>query len=120
MSQRGRAGIAVLALAVQMLVLYAPRAPAVDTGGLPLDKVAHVAAFALPTAALILAGAPRGWVIGLMAVHAPLSELLQHLLLADRSGDPWDVLADLAGVALGAWWAARAGVRRGAGPAMRR
>ncbi|HSO04907.1 MAG TPA: hypothetical protein VLQ92_10530, partial [Candidatus Limnocylindrales bacterium] len=78
------------------------------------------AAFALPTAALILAGVSRGWVIGLMVVHAPLSELLQHRLLADRSGDPWDVLADLAGVALGAWWATRAAVRRGAGPAMRR
>jgi VanZ family protein len=103
-----------------MMVLYAPRAPAVDTGGLPLDKVAHVAAFALPTAALILAGAPRGWVIGLMALHAPLSELLQHLLLADRSGDPGDVLADLAGVVLGAWWATRAAVRRGAVPATRR
>ncbi len=32
----------------------------------------HIAVFALPTVALIAAGAPRGWVIGLMAVHAPL------------------------------------------------
>jgi hypothetical protein len=99
-------------VSVQLVVLYVPRAPAVDTGGLPLDKVAHVAAFALPTAALILAGVPRAWVIGLMALHAPVSEVLQHRLLADRSGDPWDVLADLVGVALGALWTTRTGARQ--------
>ena len=62
----------------------------------------HIAVFALPTVALIAAGVPRGWVIGLMAVHAPLSEVIQGALLADRSAEGADVLADLAGVALGA------------------
>ena len=61
----------------------------------------HVAVFALPTVALIGAGVPRGWVIGLMAVHAPLSEVVQGALLADRSPEGADVVADLAGVALG-------------------
>jgi VanZ family protein len=89
-------------VALQFAVLYAPRAPAVDTGGLPVDKLVHVAAFALPTAALIAAGLPRGWVIGLMAVHAPLSEVIQGALLADRSAEGADVVADLVGVALGA------------------
>lgn len=103
MSQRARIGFAALALMMQFAVLYAPRAPMVDTGGLPLDKVVHVLAFALPTAALIAAGVPRRWVIGLMAVHAPLSEVVQGWLLADRSDEPWDVVADLAGVALGAF-----------------
>jgi len=112
MSRRGHFGIAILAVGLQLMVLYAPRVSAVATGGLPVDKVVHLVVFALPTAALIVAGAPRGWVIGLMALHAPLSELLQQHLLADRSGDPWDVVADLAGVALGAWWATRAGGRR--------
>jgi hypothetical protein len=102
MDQRGRAGVAVLALLLQFAVLYAPRAPGVDSGGLPVDKVVHMAAFALPTVALIASGLPRVWVIGLMAVHAPLSELVQHRVLAHRSGDPWDVVADLVGVALGA------------------
>ena len=37
MSQRGRAGLAALALGLQFAVLYAPRAPAVDTGGVPVD-----------------------------------------------------------------------------------
>jgi VanZ family protein len=102
MSQRARAGLAAVALGMQFVVLYAPRAPAVDTGGIPVDKLVHVAAFALPTAALIAAGLPRGWVIGLMAAHAPLSELLQGQLLADRSAEGADVVADLVGVALGA------------------
>lgn len=103
MSQRGRAGLAALALGVQFAVLYAPRAPAFDSGGIPVDKLVHIAVFALPTIALIGAGAPRGWVIGLMAAHAPLSEVVQGALLADRSAEGADVLADLAGVALGAF-----------------
>jgi VanZ family protein len=102
MSQRARTGLAALSLGLQFAVLYAPRAPAVDTGGIPVDKLVHVAAFALPTAALIVAGLPRGWVIGLMAVHAPLSEVIQGALLADRSAEGADVVADLVGVALGA------------------
>jgi len=102
MSQRARTGLAALALGMQFAVLYAPRAPAVVTGGVPVDKLDHVAAFALPTAALIAAGLPRGWVIGLMAVHAPLSEVVQGQFLVDRSSEGADVVADLVGVALGA------------------
>ena len=107
MSQRARVGSAVLALGLQFAVLYAPRAPAVDTGGLPVDKLVHLVAFALPTAALIAAGVPRGWAIGLMAVHGPLSEVVQGAVLADRSAEWGDVVADLAGVALGVLVASR-------------
>jgi VanZ family protein len=107
MSQRARTGLAALALGMQIAVLYAPRAPAVDSGGIPVDKLVHVAAFALPTAALIAAGVPRGWVLGLMAVHAPLSEMLQGQFLADRSAEGADIVADLVGVALGALVASR-------------
>jgi hypothetical protein len=89
------------ALGLQLAVLYAPRAPGIATGGLPVDKLVHIAVFALPTAALIAAGVPRRWAIGLMAVHAPLSELIQGSLLADRSAERADVVADLAGVLLG-------------------
>ena len=102
MSQRARSGLAALAVGLQLVVLYAPRVPAVDTGGLPVDKLVHVVAFAVPTVALIAAGLPRGWVIGLMAVHAPLSEIIQGRLLTDRSMQAADVVADLVGVALGA------------------
>jgi hypothetical protein len=92
---------AVGALGLQLAVLYAPRAPGIATAGLPVDKLVHIAVFALPTAALIAAGVPRRWAIGLMAAHAPLSELIQGSLLADRSAERADVVADLAGVLLG-------------------
>ena len=36
------------------------------------------------------------------AVHAPLSEVIQHVVLPGRSGDVWDAVVDLAGVGLGA------------------
>jgi hypothetical protein len=50
----------------------------------------------------------RFWwlVTGVFAAHAVVSELVQHLFYARRTGDPLDVLADWAGVALG-WGAAR-------------
>jgi len=103
MSQRARAGLAALALLLQCVVLYAPRAPQVGTGGLPMDKLVHITAFALPTVALVAAGAPRGMVIALMAGNALFSELVQDRLLAERSGDVADVVADLVGVAIGAY-----------------
>jgi len=43
----------------------------------------------------------------LLAVHAVVSELVQHYLLAGRSGDPSDSVADLAGVLIVTallWW----------------
>jgi hypothetical protein len=39
--------------------------------------------------------------VGLLVVHAVSSELIQHWLLANRSGDPADVAADLVGIAVG-------------------
>jgi VanZ family protein len=43
------------------------------------------------------------WVaVLLFAIHAPVSELVQHFLLPGRSGDVWDAVLDLVGVALGA------------------
>jgi VanZ family protein len=102
-SRRARIAAAGGALLLQLVVLYAPRTPAVVTSGLPLDKVGHALVFALPTIALIAAGVPRGWVIGLMAVHAPVSELVQQQVLSARSGEIGDVLADLVGVGIGAW-----------------
>lgn len=100
-AQATRAEVAAVALGLQLAVLYAPRAPAIATGGLPVDKLVHIAVFALPTTALIKAGVPRRWVIGLMSAHAPLSELIQGSLLTDRSTERADTLADLAGVLLG-------------------
>lgn len=99
---RGLRNLAAAAtVALQLAVLYWPRPPSVPSGGLPLDKVAHVVVFALPVVALVAVGASRRWVAAAMVVHAAASELVQHTLLARRSGDPGDVAADLVGVALG-------------------
>ena len=77
------------------------------------DKIVHAVLFAAPV--LAAAAVLRRWrgPALVLAVHAPLSEWIQHALLPHRSGDPLDVVADLAGVALAAalarWWGSRRG-----------
>ena len=89
-----------LAVAVQLVVLYSP-----EGGGPPLfpqsDKVVHVLVFLVPVALAVLAGLPRRAVVAVFAAQAVLSEVVQWLFLPHRSGDGWDVVADLTGVALG-------------------
>ena len=89
-----------LTVAVQLCAVYWPR---VDVQG-PVtwtDKVVHVLLFLVPTVVGLLAGVRPAHVVGALALHAPVSELAQHFLLAGRSGDVWDVVADLSGVVLG-------------------
>ena len=88
-------------LVVHLAALYWPRV-AVDGPVTWSDKAVHVALFALPAAAGLLAGLRRVLVIVPLALHAPLSEVLQHTALPNRSGDLADTVADLAGVVLGA------------------
>lgn len=84
-------------LLVSLYVLFTPRA-----GGEALfpyaDKVVHLALFAA------LAATTR-WRFGVglwaVAAYAVLSEVVQGVLLTTRSGDGYDVVADLLGVALG-------------------
>jgi hypothetical protein len=90
-----------LAVLVHLVVLYAPRAPAAP-GPVWIDKVVHVTIFAAVALAAAWAGLPRRPVALLLLGHAVISELLQWLLLPGRSGDPWDSVADAAGVALAA------------------
>lgn len=94
-----------IALAVQLVVLYAPRG-----GGAPpfpnADKIAHATIFALPVLFALLARLRTGLVVGVAALHAPVSELIQWTLLPHRDGDVWDAVADLVGVGLG-WLLAR-------------
>ncbi|PRY62796.1 hypothetical protein BCF74_1032 [Knoellia remsis] len=95
---------AVVAVVVQLVLVYAP-----SSGGPPLfpnaDKVIHVVIFALPVGLAILARLPWLPVVAVMAAHAPVSEIVQGTMLSQRSGDVWDAVADLVGVALG-WFVA--------------
>ena len=103
----------VAAVAVQLVVLYAPG----DVGPLPFphaDKVVHVGVFLVPVALALLAGFRGATVVAVFAGQALVSELVQWRLLGDRSGDVVDVLADLTGVVLGVV------VARLAGPALAR
>jgi VanZ family protein len=89
-----------VALVLQLIAVYSPNVPAgPQING--LDKVIHVSIFAAPVLAGLMAGISAPWVLGILAVHAPVSELIQHFVLPHRSGEVFDVLADLAGVALG-------------------
>ena len=109
--RRAWVGALVLALAVQLVVLYAPAVPDVPGTGVPgADKVVHAAVFAAVTLAALRAGL-SGWVVAAYGLaHAGVSEALQHVLLAGRTGDGADVVADVAGVVAGllaAWWLSR-------------
>jgi hypothetical protein len=91
----------VLAVVVNVVVLYAPEAPG-GAASIPyLDKVVHFSVFAVVAWTGRWAGVPINWLIGLLAVHAVGSELIQHFLLPNRAGDPWDALADCVGIVAG-------------------
>ena len=81
-------------------MLFAPR-----SGGDGLfygsDKVVHVVLFGLLAATTRWRFGPLTAALVAVAAYAPVSELVQGLLLPTRSGDPWDVVADLLGVAAG-------------------
>ena len=85
-----------LSVVGHLAVLYWPRSP--STGGLPIDKVVHAVIFGMVLWFAARAALPVWPVAAVLAVHAVASELIQHYVLAGRSGDPADTVADLAGV----------------------
>lgn len=100
------------AVLAQLVVLYAPRAPSTDQVplvGPVLDKLVHLAVFALVAWTGRRAGVRVRLLVVVLLAHAVLSELLQHWVLPHRSGDPLDALADAAGVLVGLLLPARRG-----------
>ncbi|HZX09023.1 VanZ family protein [Kribbella sp.] len=95
----------VVAAAVQLYGVYAPREAGPNLGIPQIDKVAHCILFGAVAFTGLKAGLPARWLLGALAANAVISELVQHWFLPQRDGDPFDALADLAGVALGAWLA---------------
>ena len=83
-------------------VLFWP-SPAGSAVALPgADKAVHTGLFLLLAGTAALRFGAVGRVLALVLVYAVVSELAQAGLLAERSGDAWDVLADGAG-ALAGW-----------------
>jgi hypothetical protein len=91
----------VVVVGIHVAALYWPRV-SVEGPVAWTDKVVHVLLFALPAAAGLLAGVRPAYLLLPLALHAPVSEALQHFVLPNRSGDPWDAVADLTGVVVGA------------------
>lgn len=95
-----------LALAVQLVALYAPSSP--GEGGIPhLDKLVHAGIFGAVALTAAAVGLPLRWVVPVLLVHAGLSEVVQGTLLPHRDGDWHDALADAVGTLLGAALALR-------------
>ncbi|RRD46724.1 VanZ family protein [Tessaracoccus sp. OH4464_COT-324] len=89
----------------QLLALYLPGSPEPSAPLFPGDdKVVHLVLFLLP--ALALGRITRAWwPLGLLGLHAVISEWVQLNYIPHRSGDVLDVLADVLGIALGdAYW----------------
>jgi VanZ family protein len=89
---------------LSVYVLFTPTAggPALFAGS---DKLVHLVLFALLAATARGRFGPAAPVLVAVAVYAVASELIQAALLDSRSGDVYDVLADLLGALVG-WWIA--------------
>jgi VanZ family protein len=105
---------AVLAVLLQLWGLYRVAGPPQPAWFPFADKLQHALGFAVPVLLILLAIAlrgPLGWqwasfrvtalVVAVFAMHAVVSELIQHVWYLYRTGDPIDVLADWAGIAVG-------------------
>lgn len=94
-----------MAVLVSLVVLFAP-----SGGGTALfagsDKVVHLLLFAGLAFTTRWRFGPVAAGLAAVAGYAALSELVQAFALPGRSGDLYDVLADLAGAGLG-WVLAR-------------
>jgi VanZ family protein len=130
------AGLAALAVVAQLYGVYRVTGPPSPPWFPHADKAEHAVGFALPVGLVVVAAGLRALsrgrrpsrralavVVAVFAVHGVVSELVQHFLYTTRSGDPFDVLADWTGTALGAVvaWAvlgpARVELRRGSAAA---
>ncbi|WP_344222056.1 VanZ family protein [Kribbella sancticallisti] len=102
-----RAGF-VLACLIHLYGLYAPRQAGSEVGFPYADKFGHFALFGVVAYLGLRVGVRARWLLPILAANAVVSELVQHYLLPLRSGDPLDSVADLCGLALGAWLGTRA------------
>ena len=88
-----------------LAVLYASLAPLNVPADLPthFDKVEHAAAYVFLAVWFTgLVARPRYWRVAVALVALGLTiEVLQAAMPFGRQGDPWDVLANVAGIGIG-------------------
>ncbi|MFP5283662.1 MAG: VanZ family protein [Actinomycetes bacterium] len=112
--------LAGLAVTAQFYGLYRPSVPSPPPWFPGADKLLHALGFALPVLLVLAAVRIRGWgrgvptALGLFALQAVVSELAQHRYYRYRTGDPYDLLADVLGIAAG-WLANRSLTRQKSG-----
>jgi len=94
-----RRAVFAIALVVHLVALYTPKA-AVPSPVLGTDKLAHMALFGVVLWTGVRAGLRQRPLLVTLAINAVASEVVQALWLAKRSGDVWDTVADLIGLAL--------------------
>ena len=107
------AAAALLAVLLQMWGLYRVTGPPQPAWFRHADKLDHTVGFALPVLLILLTVTMRGvgwqWpgprssalIVAVFAAHGVVSEVIQHLWYRYRTGDPSDVIADWAGIAVG-------------------
>ena len=97
-------GAFAVALLVSLAVLFAPAGNVPDAPP-GVDKVVHLVLFLALALTGRWAGIRAGVLAGLLVAYGAVSEVLQAVTPLERSGNPGDLVADLAGVAigLGAW-----------------
>lgn len=93
-------GLFVVAVLVQLWMLYAPSVPSPDVGIGRVDLLGHLAIFAAVAWTGRRAGVAPRLLVTLLLVQALLSESIQWLL-PTRSADPADLVADVLGILVG-------------------
>ncbi|GAA4746698.1 hypothetical protein GCM10023328_31080 [Modestobacter marinus] len=93
-------GLFAVVVLVSLVVLFTP-ASGVPSAPAGVDKVVHVLLFAVLAVSGRWAGVGRGALAVVLVLYASVSELLQSLPVLNRSTSVADLLADVAGVAVG-------------------
>ncbi|NEA31146.1 VanZ family protein [Streptomyces sp. SID13031] len=88
--------------------MYSPHQAGSDVDFPYSDKLAHLFLFGSVAYFGLRSGVPAHWLLPVIAANAVISEVVQYFWLPFRSGDPFDTVADLCGLALGAWLGFRA------------
>lgn len=106
--------LAALSVLVHLFGLYRSTGPPSPSWFPNIDKAEHLIGFGAPVFLILLAASyastPPGrrpatrtavLVVAVFALHAVVSEVIQHFFYLHRTGDPFDTLADWVGIAVG-------------------